>query len=146
MALDKIDVSALRHADYVVFAFNRNRDPKYTVRACKDENERAPFGAQRNITIDGHVVAHDGMIVGSAVCSLRSYEDEWRTVASLLRVGDELMVTFVGANNSDTLRAANLFADELRLHVLRGNDSRKTMTFLLDYRVCPDNTARMVQR
>ncbi len=76
----------------------------------------------------------------------------WLTVVNFLRAGDRVTLEWIADNNNDYLRDAGLHQDELRLSVARGDTSdpkkHKPVAgkFLIDKRVCPDNSARMIHR
>lgn len=80
---------------------------------------------------------------GFWMASSAKFNATWRTIAFLLRPGDEVTVSFVGnANSNELTREANLHADKVELHVKRG-DNR--LVFMVDVSVCRNNSARMVK-
>ena len=75
-------------------------------------------------------------------CSAQ-FTDTWKTVASLLKVGDTLTLSWTADGNSnDYTKAVELHADTLRLVVTRG---QQRLIFLLDTSICLNNSARMVK-
>lgn len=70
------------------------------------------------------------------------FDDVWRSVAALLRVGDVLGLHWRADNNTDRLAELGLHRDELSIVVQRG---RHRWTFLLDVQVRP-RPARMITR
>jgi hypothetical protein len=141
------DVKAMRTCDSVCFY---HADGKGAVSAVKRgkapwyEESRHDVPCQASsLTVYGTDRTHDPSAVKCfALVSFAREKDTWQTVAGLLRAGDVLELSWVGANNSECLKRANLFADELYLVVVRG---KRRMTFNISYQVCPDNTARMVR-
>lgn len=71
------------------------------------------------------------------------YSRKWRTLAEMLRGGDEVSLLWTADNNTDNIRQAGLHNDELALLV---NRRGKRLEFHVDYSVGPDNTARMIRR
>jgi hypothetical protein len=79
--------------------------------------------------------------IGSA-----QYHEEWRTIVSLLRVGDKLTLHWQrGAWTNEAMQNATpkFYGDSLSLIVDRGD---KVLHFHIDTSVCEDNTARMIRR
>lgn len=72
----------------------------------------------------------------------QSSDEQWRAVVAMLRVGDEVSLRFVAANDSDNDRNVGWHRDECYLVVERGANK---WSFLIGVQVGPDNTARMVQ-
>ena len=75
-----------------------------------------------------------------------SCNDEWETIASLLRAGDVLSLHWQrGAWNTERMENATpkFYGDKLALLVTRGE---KVLTFHVDTSICEDNTARMIRR
>lgn len=98
-------------------------------------------------TVDGHAAcAWSHRDSPNAECSymVRSarFHEPWKTVASLLRKGDRLTLSWTADNNTGVVRAG-LHADDLKLVIDRG-DWR--MTFIIAHSVTPDDSARMVRR
>jgi hypothetical protein len=74
---------------------------------------------------------------------MHSITPEWATIASLLRAGDTLRVSWRADNNNENHTGAGFHQDELRLSVHRG---ARVMNFLITKSVGPDNSARMIRR
>ena len=163
VGLDAIQLQALRKADTVSF-FHRPK-PDAT-------NETSYVSATKRAKPSGcDPFAHDVSIVIPCECRLTDYSDyenkiaydstawnafesigsaqheaAWQTTASLLRVGDKLMLLWErGAFTTQHMKEATpkFFGDRLSLLVTRGE---KQLTFHIDTRVCEDNSARMIRR
>jgi hypothetical protein len=74
-----------------------------------------------------------------------SYNDDWRTIVGLLRPGQRLALKWTADNNTENIRWAKMHADELRLLVYRPHHAWPR-SFLIQARVAPDNSARMIRR
>jgi len=84
------------------------------------------------------------------------YDEQWKTIVSLLRAGDELELEWVSSNSNGYMKAAHgvygesryefdgLLQDILRLRVYR-KGTRKYL-FHVHNCVCPDNSARMIRQ
>lgn len=70
------------------------------------------------------------------------HDEVWRSVIAILKCGDVLQMSWLGANNNQYVDNAGLFCDSLRLRVKRGDDY---LFFHLGSGVCEDNSARMVR-
>lgn len=153
--LAKDDILAIRASSYLRFAVDERKLP-ITGPAITAAREVTKDGFEQTLfrdipsrgTIESHgrngykaYIAHGTKLV--AVECVNSYLPEHRAVCALIRVGDELQVRFVGDNNNDYLRGKSLHADELRLVIVRHEKTFVELT--LAYRVCEDNTARMVR-
>lgn len=155
MNIDKDDLKALRNADTVCF---RGSEDGFTIECIK--KERDEFGEKerrRNIPVlgsiyngwdrDGGRARGEVMRNAFAMFSSAQYTENWRTVVSLLRVGDELRLEFrTDEATNGYVKDANLHADELYLRVARtvGSSPREQrMYFLLDTSITPSNSARM---
>lgn len=71
------------------------------------------------------------------------FDQEWRTIASLIGAGDTLTLIWMADNNNDSVRAAGLHVDEL---MLSAENAKRERRFHVDRRVGLDNTARMIRR
>lgn len=111
---------------------------------------------QRVITVPGSVTWYEGDdrrygqgedAHAFAWVPSAQYNDIWKTIASLLKVGDELELAFNGdAYSNGHTKTAGLHADACRLHVERTvRGSRQRLVFEVDHSICADNTARMVK-
>ena len=147
--LTKIDVAAMKKADRIVFRHVRGESQ---IEAIKEADERNPFEQNRIVACGAKFVDYsDRKVFGPALDTFTafemkmhpSYDEEWRTIVSLLREGDELTLVWTrDAYKCQNLDAAQLHGDSLSLLIKRGE---KTMRFTLEWSVCPDNTARMIR-
>lgn len=89
--------------------------------------------------------AEGAQVSGFHMVSSAQYSDTWRTLAQMLRVGDEVQINFIGNGSSNGYtKKAGLHADEVRLRIKRKGQDRD-LVFLVSTSVCEDNTARMVK-
>jgi len=147
--LTKIDVAAMKKADRIVFRHYRGESQ---IEAIKEADERNPFEQKRIVACGAKFVDYsDRKVFGPALDTFTafemihspSYNEEWLTIVSLLREGDELTLVWTrDAYKCQNLDAAQLHGDSLSLAVKRGE---KTMRFSVEWSVCPDNTARMIK-
>ena len=159
MALDKIDIAALRKADRILF---RHSGGKSTIEAIKDgvKTERDPFARDVDhiIPCDFRIedyteglfrISHDARRAGrfEAFESVHRYAHTtgvFDTFAAFLRPGDEIRLEWMrDAGRTLALAETPLHADELRAHVSRGETGR--YMFHIDYRITDDSGARMVR-
>lgn len=149
--LDKDDVKAIRNADTICFRYANGTATVECIK--KDRDEFGEKERRRDITVLGTVFnGYDedmgrarGQSFTSAFVHFGSaqYHEGWRTIAQMLRTGDQLRLEFrTDDATNGYVKDAKLHADLLYLRVERAG---KRMFFLLDVSVCPDNTARMVQ-
>lgn len=170
--LSDLDVAALRTAERVTFHYHGGRsyiragldtpyEPKvYSAREQRVFPETRDAGASERariiecgVDLRGYTYEEDSELwygdpderaacYASIAAPRRSRT--WRTVVDLLRVGDRLALLWVADNNTTVIREADLHADSMNLLVKRGQT--RTLEFALDYRITPDNTARMIRR
>jgi hypothetical protein len=164
--LTKHDLTGLRDCDHVSLVWNPEKYENGILRMSRSVSLERD-GAERTVAqlaksevwsrsyVGAYSIDYDRVVecdlaarissyVGtaqSAYCPIYS-DGAWSTIVSLLRVGDELGLRFVGANDSENMRSVRYHRDECYLIVKRGE---KHMTFLVDVQVGPNNTARMVQ-
>ena len=148
--IDRDDLKAMRTADAVVFRSYRDGDS--TIECVKkDRDEFGEKERRRNIAVygsvyngydaDGGRCRGEEMRYGCVVLTCAQYVENWRTVVSLLRVGDELRLEFrTDEATNGYVKDAGLHADELWLRVDRNN---KRLYFLIETSICPSNSARM---
>lgn len=158
------DVKALRKAETVIF---RLRQGRYTIEAGigKALSDNRPYtdvqrrlfpdraygssDRDRTLTVSGYICSYAGRPTSEdsncfAMIFNANYAETWKTIAGLLRAGDELSLTFKGdAHTNEALRKVGMHGDVLVLNVHRTDGS--TMTFEVAHSTGPDNTARMVQ-
>lgn len=106
------------------------------------------YGYSDRSAVDGLVSAWTEQKYPTVACFASPYGSaryarKWTTLAEVLRVGDVISLAWTADNNTETLRKAGLHADELALLVGRRG---KSLEFHVDYRVGPDNSARMIRR
>jgi hypothetical protein len=68
----------------------------------------------------------------------------WQTIATLVKPGDRLTLSWAADNNNDLITAAGLHADQLSLLISRG--ARTVYEFVVRHEVAPDGPARMIRR
>lgn len=169
-ALTAEDVKAIQKADQVVL---RHYKGETTIEASLDrrlsdepriytavEQRLYPDPSQgsaertRFIPVHGSLASYerdslrrgDEGDTGFWMTSSAQYNDVWRTIASLLRPGDDITVAFVGdAASNGYVKDAHLHADVVRLHVTR-KGAQRPLVFEVDTSICADNTARMVRK
>lgn len=66
------------------------------------------------------------------------------SVVNRIRPGDTLLVEWVRSNDNPLYKEIGWHRDEVRLAI--GHPNRKAETYLIEARVGPDNSARMVRR
>jgi hypothetical protein len=159
--LSRETLRAIRTADQAVFFHLVNRDGgswrgvgliRFIRRPPVEVN---PYGEEYTygLMVPSRIITYnqlpDEYANGSAFAMVGSFVHNaagtWR---SLLRVGDTLSLEW-RANGNGYTAAAGLFADDLLLHVNRppGKDGKvKQLHFNVQHSICPDNTARMIQR
>jgi hypothetical protein len=89
-----------------------------------------------------------------AVChvyesSANNIHSEWRTIASLLKVGDRLeLIWYRDAARNEYMKKHHLHGDRLQIVIHRkGRDGKfKPLLFLVESQCCENNTARMIRR
>lgn len=162
--LDAIQLAALRKADTVCF-FHRavpdlTGETSY-IGATKNHKPSAsdPFAPRethivipcdfrlREYTRGDDKIAYDATNwrAFESVMSAQ-FDEEWRTVVSLLRVGDKLTLLWQrGAWTNESMKNATpqFFGDSLSLIVER---AKATLQFHIDTSVCENNSARMVRK
>lgn len=163
------DVRALIMADAVSFHFYEGKHRisatigttgdktifSATQQRLFDDTRNTGAGARaRTIDVSGSVYgygygdqpswAHDNSPRAACFAMVTSarYSSPWTTTAYLLRAGDVAHLAWVADNHTNVIEHG-LHSDELHLRVRRG--SRK-LTFAVDWRVGPDNSARMIRR
>lgn len=163
------DLKALRTADSIVFRMHKGvatieagleggwgEEPRIFTPTQQRTFPTTDTGSReriRVVTVQGVITSYDrdetrrptgDEGVAFEMIHSAQYSDVWQTVVSLLRVGDALTLHFVAdGDTTDYLRKAGLHGDRLDLVVRRGEG--RPMTFTLDSRVCPANTARMIK-
>ena len=150
------DLRAIRNADAVCFRTTPERSAIECIK--KDRDEFGDKERRREIEIIGTVYngwdedggrAH-GVQMGYGFVHIGSaqFHETFRTVASLLKVGDSLQAQFrTDEATNGYCKDARLHADVLYLRVERtvGGKPRR-LFFHIDETVTPDNSSRMVKR
>jgi hypothetical protein len=162
--LDALQLAALRKADVVCF-FHRLVPDATGETDYIDASKRAKQSATDPFSHETHVIipcdyrlsdygrgddkipykSPDKWHAFESVSSAQ-YSDEWRTIASLLRVGDKLTLHWQrGAFTTESHANAtpHFYGDGLSLIVARGE---KSLAFHVHMSVCENNTARMIRR
>lgn len=161
MTLDRIQVAALNKADRIAFHHRPHHGDTVPAMSWIDAIQAAdvtvadPFSQDRVITVScasrftdyqresGCAVTGDAFR-GFDMIHAAQHCDEWRTVAKLLRTGDELTLHWQrGAWGTPALNEAGIVGDRLLLIVER---DKRRMTFVVGHYTGADNTARMVRR
>jgi hypothetical protein len=164
LILSADDLKAIRQADGVSF---HHGDGAGRIVCTKRVRNPGPFDEhEKSYRINcASVVAGRGVPYRAegytCFASRYSCAETWRTIAGLLRKGDQLRLRWSADGESNgylersrvTERDEHgsaglgqaLHADALYLEVMRGDGSAPALVFLLDVRICPDNTARMVR-
>ncbi len=160
--LSKVDVKALRQADSVSFHFT---DGKHQIVARKTIENPGPFDdKQKTYSIDvlGDVVVYDKDgnrdRESPATCYASVYQwkydtSVWKTIASILKHGDVITLEWFAGSVNDYMREVRggvdvgpIHNDELYLIVRQvGKNKKHPLKFLVETRVSPANSARMVR-
>lgn len=144
------DVLAMRNATWI--GFWHESTGAFTCRAVRERKDNGyNVEDRRDIPLAGSSVTdysakytHDPGNKHIACATINLYHDTViATFTKLLRAGDGLFLRWTRGNDTDTLREVGLHCDELKIEVKR--DGKYIYNFLLEYRVAPENTARMVR-
>lgn len=177
-ALDKTAIKAMRDADSI--CFDHDADPTLAehngIRAIK--RGKAPWYEDTTVRVrarssvyihsddDGPSRLDYDIRNGKTACCFdmihcSKHSEEWQTIVSLLRAGDEVELRWVGSDNNDYLTRSTvterekdsshpshslgerLYHDKLYLKVHR--NGKVKYSFYLTDSICPDNTARMIK-
>jgi hypothetical protein len=169
--LDAIELAALRKADCVSFHHHRLKTVAETggaasfIRATKEfrQSKSNPFGkteAALEISVGARLTEYTrgddaipyearneaGDYAAFEMIHAAQFDDVWKSIVALLRVGDELTLHWRrGAFTTDAMQEASpkFYGDQLLLQVDRGD---KRLTFMVDMSVTENNTARMIRR
>lgn len=162
--VSKDDLKALKTCDSV--CFDHSPAGNHTIRAIK--RGKAPFyqDATYPIKVRSSVFIHsDGPKpnLDHAKCfemfSSSKYNDEWQTIVGLVKVGDEIKLRWIGADNNGYVNRSTvtemseekgnaglgmkLYHDKLYLSVWRAG--KQKYAFQVSDSVSPNNSARMIQ-
>lgn len=152
--LTKMDIAALRQADYIVAWLNSHGVVGAKFEAVKraEKTEKSPFATD---------VRHEIAAPIRTVYDYRDQDAQWACCESVdlypgqacqassalatLRAGDAIALEFYpDGKSNDYVRAAGLHGDMFSLHVYR--KGMKHATFVLRSSICPDNSARMCRK
>lgn len=146
-SLDRDDLCALRAASDVSFHHLGGRGGLIRTRAASVFGEHR-VEWERELVVRSAVTDHGaGPPAGCeyrASALILSSGVRWATIVAGLHAGDDLTLRWVANNNCDAHRHVGFVADELHLTAAR-HRSRRDRSWLVDYRVGPDNSARMVR-
>lgn len=156
--LTGLDISKLRNADTLSF----HRSP---TESCIDARKRRLSAFSEQTVWEHSVPAHSTLkwsheddktppLPEVAYCHVyhtypNNIHSEWRTIASLLKVGDRLeMIWYRDANRNGYMKKHGLHGDRLQLvvHRRKRDATFHHMLFLIESQCCEDNTARMIRR
>jgi hypothetical protein len=158
------DKRALKHADKIIF---RLYEDSCTIECVKD-GEHTSDGFEQTHTIYCDVKITDYSASHSWVEPERlrnytgfhmehtgvSFNDDLRTLVDMIPIGGRLTLSWTRGNDNESNREIGWVRDELRLIVhhpgreVAGQPQRKPRqpwSFIVEIRVGPDNTARMVK-
>ena len=150
------DVKALRQCDQASFSHTGKTNGEGRIRCIKKLEKDGPFGDTEReylIVCESTVRYYTGESLNTAsfdtefkchelLYNYTSSVTEFGTMASLVKIGDELKLHWIGSCNGYT-RSAGLHMDTLHVHLKRGKQS---FSFMLSTSICPDNSARMIRR
>lgn len=154
--LTREDIKALRTADDSV-SFHTSPDGSLIVASKRATNAGAWYGERmkHEVNVDALWTDYskertgDGKSpfkYGFEMISSPMFSPSWRTIVSLLKVGDRLRFHWVVDNNSENIEKVGYHVDYMQLVINRADAKAQTLTFNLFSRVGPDNSARMVRR
>jgi len=155
--LTREQLRAIRKAQSISFHGNSlvGRDGKlydeHTIRAGLDRSgsdtvvEIRVNGAFGRWDSFGH---HTGKATGFAMIGSSQFSPTWRTIAGLLREGDEIHLSWLADHHSNGyVHAVGLHVDVLKLTIVRKSPTtgkKSEMHFEVEIGVSPDNSARMI--
>jgi hypothetical protein len=163
VGLDALQLAALRRADVVCF-FHRHVPDATGETSYIDAGKRAKQSSTDPFAQDAHVIIPcefrlreytqgDDKIPyastdwkGFESISSAQWSEEWKTIVSLLRVGDKLTLHWQrGAWTTESMSNASprFYGDNLSLIVER---AKATLEFHVRMSVCENNSARMIRR
>ena len=138
--LTAAQISALRQANSVCFRWKKET---CQIEAQKDKGKPTasnPFPQDVLICINaGNSLTNYRKVSNEAIqqkafamVHSAQFCETWQTIASLLKVGDELTLKWIAGNNTENMENAGFNADELKLVVQRGT---KRLVFSVLYQV-----------
>lgn len=152
MLLTKEDLIALRKCDKVLIGQDiKQNNSKPFIRCFKEIKDKTGIFSTslavpdlvRDVTVDSNLSINDYTCF-THTDDLEFHDSEMRTVISLLKENDEIILYWRYGNNNQYLDNAGLYKDELLLKVKR-NDKHK-YCFFITVSVCQDNSGRMIRK
>lgn len=160
-AAEEVSLHLSKHGSFVrVYVRGRGEPAIFTVRQqrlfaddtmCLDRRVREirasanayGYGSSWSWTWSGGWMGGDR--VDPPVCFHSLYVSEvWKTIASALRVGDTLRVSWVADNNNGYSNEVGLHVDQVKL--VATSAKGRVSAWNLGWSLCQDNSARMVRR
>jgi len=155
--LTKLDIAALRKADFLTVRFDGSDASKCEAFLIKRavKSERDPFATDQYHAIAAPVRVYGFDYKPEDVTRVQCWEMLWlywsqgghaESVLGTLRAGDAIKFEFYPDYHSNGyLAKAGLHGDALRLHVFRGDETLRKLvaTWELRSQCSPDNSARM---
>lgn len=149
----------LRDARSVSFHFTPGVGAE--IRARDGDEARLDISVAGNVHGYDHHASSRAMPLCRAYASILSaqFSETWKSIASVLRTGDRLMLDFradhfangytkavTGGQTYDGTSFGDIHVDALFLRIERGEAPKvKRLKFLVDVTACPNNSARMIQ-
>jgi hypothetical protein len=173
LALTRDHIKGLRTADRVCFdhvpggggagEFRTGLRAIKTVKGPWREEITLQVPAMSSVHVHSDLLDYDTRNGANARCFemlYGTYNEEWQTIAGLLKPGDVLELRWVGNDSNGYLKRATvteaekdgicgpghgqgLRHDKLYVHIRRGG--KRKYSFYLADSICPDNTARMIK-
>ena len=152
--LTKMDIAALKHADYIVAWLNSNGVVGSRFDAVKraEKTDKNPFATDLRHEIAAPIRTvydyRDADASWSCVESVQFYRSQACQASSIintLRVGDAIALQFYpDAHTTEALREVGFHGDAFNMLVYR--KGQHVATFELRAVICADNTARMCKK
>lgn len=141
--LDQSDIKALKKAKSVVFFYKNGRS---FMNVILDDSDRSKdYEIDCGLELSGSRDLGE-IIHASHVVMHPQLDEEWQTILSALREGDEVTIKWRACNNNQYLNRAGLYKDEVYLVIRRTVRGRqKKFTYHVASSICENNTAKMVK-
>lgn len=137
------DLKALMKAKSVVFFYRQGRS--YLNCIMDDDNRSKDYEIDCGLELSGSRDLGE-IIHASHVVMHPQLDEEWQTILSALREGDEVTIKWRACNNNQYLNRAGLYKDEVYLVIRRTVRGRqKKFTYHVASSICENNTAKMVK-
>lgn len=140
------DIRALRYATGGI-TFHLDQSGQGMVRAHKRGDHTSDgFADQHTIFTDSRVQDYSGSTGTYSGYHMEMYRPDQTmvTLINRMRAGDTLRLEWTANNDNPLNREIGWHRDELRLRIIHANG--KEELYLVEARVGPDNTARMIRR